>query len=546
MFVPGPSGPTAERARETRPPQPSGTLGARLANGLRGTWGPDGVSQRICRLRRIAPEVQLVEHIGPNGRRLSYGGLSTCKSPLCPLCAAKWARTRSEEITSAVDFWGSKKVLFGTLTMAHRPKMALALQHRLLTRAFGNLWSGRAGQECVERFGGRPESVRAHDRTWSAEYGWHPHLHVLFFRRSMAQTEAELLAALSDRWPEALATALRSMKRFCARTLARAATDLQAPCLKDTVNRCHCLECTTVRARRMFGSKMCPRRQPLLDSIHRISDLLRDFSEAAIKPSREIGVRLETARPEDRAANYLSKLGLELSFNEAKGVHERIDRHGRRILHYPHWGVAHLATIHGHPLRVQARRAWGQLFSATKGTQTITFSDRSALGLGADPYAEGEEPIEAGAEEFTRLLGSIVGGTWDALKKTQQHGLLVTLGEAHALGILGDLPYVKPPPGLHGVPSSRGPPRERYVQPEAIQWALQLAKAERRGHEAARVPWSTRSDRFPDGLFANLPPQWQWQPVTTHEPGAPWDLEELMHRRAVKVNIQLGLRFGQW
>lgn len=505
------------------------------------------MSQRICRLRRIAPEVQLIEHIGPHGRRLSYGGLSTCKSPLCALCAPKWARTRSEEITSAIDFWGARKVVFATLTMAHRPGMSLALQHRLLTRAFGTLWSGRAGQSFVASWGGKPESIRAHDRTWSREYGWHPHLHVLFFRRSLAQSETELRETLSDRWPDALATALRSMKRFCRRTLARAATDLVAPCVKNaSAGRCHCLECTTVRARRMFGGKLISRRAPLLDSVHRLSDLLRDFSEQAIRPNRAIGVDLQAVRAEDRASTYLSKLGLELSFSESKDVHERIDSRGRVIRHYPHWGVAHLACHHGHPLRVDARRAWGELFRSTKATQTITFSDRAALGLGMDPYADGNEPPEPNAEEFTRLLGSIVGGTWDALKKNQQHGLLVTLGEAHEMGLLGELPYVKPPPGLHGIPSSRGPPPSRYVQPEGILWAIALAKAETRGKEAVRAPWFARTDSFPDGLFANLPPRWQWQPIATHEPGAPWDLEELMHRREVKVKLQLGLRFGQW
>jgi Replication protein len=505
------------------------------------------MSQRICRLRRIAPEVQLVEHIGPHGRRLSYGGLSTCKSPLCPLCAPKWARTRSEEITSAIDFWSARKVVFATLTMAHRPGMSLALQHRLLTRAFGNLWSGRAGQSFAESWGGKPESIRAHDRTWSREYGWHPHLHVLFFRRSLAQSETELRETLSDRWPEALATALRSMKRFCRRTLARAATDLVAPCVKNaSAGRCHCLECTTLRARRMFGSKLVPRREPLIDAVHRLSDLLRDFSEQAIRPSRAIGVDLQAVRAEDRASTYLSKLGLELSFSEAKDVHERVDSRGRVIRHYPHWGVAHLACQHGNPLRVEARRAWGDLFRSTKATQTITFSDRTALGLGADPYADGDEPPEPNPEEFTRLLGSIVGGTWDAMKKTQQHGLLVTLGEAHEMGILGELPYVKPPPGWHGIPSSRGPPVPRYVQPEGIMWAIALAKAETRGKEAVRAPWFARTESFPGGLFGNLPPCWQWQPIATHEPGAPWDLEELMHRREVKVKLQLGLRFGQW
>jgi hypothetical protein len=533
MFVPG-QRPAGERCAAGAPSQPSTAYGARLASGLRGVWGRDGQGQRICRLRRIAADVQLIEHWSATTRRLSLNGLSTCKSPLCPLCAPKWARTRSEEITSAIDHWGARRVVFATLTMQHHKPMVLALQHRLLTRAFGHLWSGRKGQAALEEWGGKPESIRAHDRTWSREYGWHPHLHVLFFRQSEAQTAAELEASLYKRWTESLGTALRSMKRFCRKTLANAAqwellqrANFGGWCVGF---RCTCESCTRVRARRMFG-RLIRKNEPLLDSIRRVSGLLRSFSETSIKPSRERGVKLETVRAEDRAPTYLSKLGLELSFTEAKNVHERIDQRGRLIRHYPHWGVAHIATRHGHELRVTARRAWEELFTATKGTQTITFSDRDALGLGPDPYAEDQEPPEASPEEFSRLLGQIAGNRWDTMKRQQGHGLLVTIGDAFDLGTLGAMPFVDPPIGFHGLPESRGPPLEPYRQPDGIHWAIITAHAEKRGAQ--------RSSAL---LALNPLEKLEWVPLVPRDSsGLRWDAGALL---AQKIKCaQLGLPF---
>jgi hypothetical protein len=487
-----------------------------------------GPAQDICRLRRIAPDVQLLEHTGPGVRRLSYTGLSTCKSPLCPLCAPKWQRTRVSEITSAIQSWGAHRVAFGTLTMRHHKGMPLALQHRLMGRAFGHLWSGRAGQALAKAFGGKPESVRAHDRTWSLERGWHPHLHVLLFlqsehRHAPESTPAELEELLWQRWsgepmvgphrrgwngrdtPGALASALRTFKNFCNKTLARASVleDGQStPCWEKYVlsyagrelRSCGCYNCTVQRARRLFGSRLLPRLSVMLevpsaflDGIQRVSDMLDRFSEKSLAPVRERGVQLDSVRAGDNAASYLAKLGLELAWASSKSVNV-VDG----ITHYPYWALAHLGTEHGNPLRVPARGAWRELFWATRGTQTITFSNREALGLGPDPYAENQEPPEASAEEFTRVAGIIAGPAWDRLSKEQRHGLHVTLAAAHQTGVLEALPYVDPPPGWHGVPSSRGPPPPPYVPLEAHERAFRMAAAERRGGAVVRAAWDKR------------------------------------------------------
>ncbi len=532
-------------------PQPSAALGARLANGLRAVWGPEGKAQRICRLCRIAPEVQLIEHSLLDNRRLSYVGLSTCKSSLCPLCAPKWQRTRAEECTKAISHWGAERSYMGTFTMRHHRGMALSLQHRLLTQAFGHLWAGRGGQALVRELGGKPETIRAHDKTWSFEKGWHPHIHALMFFQSEKHTDSELTELLAERWAEALGQGLRRMKRFCKRTLARAsqlgelcfdkrigmaciaAPDVICPCVSCArerlkTRRCPCLECATVRARRIFGVRLIPKVQPLIESVRRMSVLLEAFTEENLRPN-ERGVEISKARAEDRVGDYLAKLGLELSWNESKGVNEV-----RGVKHYPYWAVAHLATRHGHPLRVHARRAWAELFRATRATQTITFSNRAALGLAPDPYAEDGEPPEHVEGELSRVLGTIDGKNWDTNARAQQHGFLVTLAVAHEKNVIEDLPYVKPPPGLSGIPANRAPP-VRPARPTPHQRLERLAAHERRGEAVAR------------DLFDQLPKPAPDEPMepfrfdTLTPRGQPRSLEEVRER--IERSRQLHLRF---
>lgn len=539
-------------------PQPSGALGARLAGGLRGLMSQ---AQTLCRLKRIATDVQLHEHTSKDGqKRLSFSGIATCKSSLCPLCAPKWQHTRVSEIALAVQRWQGAaardyinggvygprrdntpgaRVMFATFTQRHHKGMPLVLQHRLLSRAFGHLWSGRAGQALVKKLGGKPQSVRAHDRTWALETGWHPHLHALLFFQNDLTPDIEQL--LWQRWaggaeygprrpgsvfrrvpppdvygprlpvrlrrerstwaykesPGALVSALRAMKRFCEKTLARADELESDPglCWRSFVNdyagrdlkSCPCLACTTVRARRMFG-RLVPRLPKqrdgytaghLVDAVHRVSLMLEKISEDSLAPVRERGVQCEPVRGTDQAPKYLAKLGLELAWNASKGVNVV-----RGVAHYPYWAVAHLATQHGNPLRVAARRAWAELFAATRGTQSIVFSDREALGLGPDPYAEGQEPDDRREGELSRMLGQIYGATWDVLRKQHKHGLHVTIAVAHEAGILPDLPWVSPPTTeWAGVPSSRGPPPAPYLPMELRQRRLRWDARFERGRE---------------------------------------------------------------
>ncbi len=503
---------------------------AALAAGLKGLMG---FAQDTCRLRAVSPSVQLIEYTSPDRRRMALHGVHTCKSPLCALCAPKWQRSRSDDISAAIDAHplGADGVYFVTLTHRHNRKMNLALQHRLQTSAFGSLWGGNAGQKAAARLGGKPESIRAHDRTWSKERGWHPHTHALLFVRNAELDPSELGKLFDKRWPIVLAAALRRFKTQCLRIITRsdqvvwsdvgekAFPSGQGGCGRHDCRVCmlpfygprvelpffgplregeaqrvwrgpklgalplraseqigECLHFRE-RATRIFGVRLFPRVRrealgpdasgkpryservvPIHDSALRVLSMLEPFTAESIRPTKAHGAFVERMRNRERLPNYLAKLGLELASSLSKLGKEGSDR----VRHFGQWEVARLATTHGHPLREAARRAWSQLFWATRGTQTITFSDREALGLPEDDYADGAEPDEQRDGERSRCVGLIEAASYRERVTEREHGVLSELAAAYERGELAALGYVDPPGelsrALRVVPPVRGPP----------------------------------------------------------------------------------------
>lgn len=524
-----PFAPRRERGEGRPPLTGAGELAGAvaLAAGLKGLMG---YAQDTCRLRAVSPTVQIVEYSSPERRRMALHGVHTCKSPLCPQCAPKWQRTRSDEITIAIDSHGPEGVFFVTLTMRHNRKMRLALQHRLLTSALGNMWSGRAGEKRAASIGGRPLTIRAHDRTWSAPRGWHPHIHALLFVGDAGVDAAELGRLFDKHWPRLLGAALRRFKSLCLRIVTRSDgvfwddNDRAHPSGRGGCGRPDCRVCQLQfqgprrelphfgpwqetempklwrerrlgslplpgseqdgeckhfreRAGRLLGKRLFPdsRRvvcgvgaddRPLWreqavsihDSALRVLQMLEPFTASSIRPTKANGAFVERMRDRDRLPKYLAKLGLELANSTSKLGHAGTDG----VMHYSHWEVARLACEHGHPLRVQARRAWSDLFWATRGTQTITFSDREALGLGPDPYAEGNEPDEQRENEQQRCVGMIEAARYRERVAEREHGVLAELADAYARGALASLGYVDPPGELgrmlRSVAPHTGPP----------------------------------------------------------------------------------------
>lgn len=507
---------------------------AELAAGLKGLTC---YAVETCRLRAVSPTLQLVAYSNEERARLAIHGVHTCKSPLCPLCASKWQRTRSDEISQAIDRWDGE-VFFITETMKHNRKMSLSLQHRLLTAAWGSMWSGSAGRAAADELGGKPESIRAHDRTWSSERGWHPHLHSLLFVRNVDVDTAALARMFDSRWPAMLQQALKRFKNQCLRILTgsdsidwewddqlqretgRWEASGEGGCGRPDCRVCQIPfqgprfeqpfvgplqewivsrpiwresklgalplrqseqdgECRHFRERatRLFGVRMFPRTRKEIcgvdaedrnvyrevpvsihDSARKVYAMLEPFTASSIRPNRAHGTFVERMRDRDRLPRYLVKMGLELASSLTKVG--RVDERGVR--HYGHWEVARIAATHGHPLRKQARAAWQQLFFSTRGTQTITFSDREALGLPDDPLAEGDEGEDPRADETTRVVGCIEAAAYRERVAEREHGVLIELAAAYANGELGKLDYVDPPGPLgrvlRTVAPQTGPP----------------------------------------------------------------------------------------
>lgn len=486
-----------------------------------------GIAQDTCRLRPVSPTLHFVEYRTPESRRGALHGVHTCKSPLCPYCAPKWQRTRSDEITRAIDSHapGPDGVYFVTLTMRHNRRMALSLQHRLLTAAFGSLWSGNQGNKAAAKLGGKPECIRAHDRTWSNQHGWHPHIHALLFASDSAFSEADLAALLDVRWPRVLGSALLRFRRQLQRIITRSerVDENGVGCGYGGCGRVDCPVCYVrfqgprrhvphagpvregetlpvwrepalggwalrageqqgecwhfrERATRLFGVRMFPRHKreiggvfadgspryvervvPIHDSALRVLRMLETFTPENIRPTRLRGARVERMRDRERLPKYLAKLGLELASSLEKVG--KIDERG--IRHFSHWEVARIACEHGHPLRDSARRAWKQLFWATRGTQTITFSDREALGLPDDPLAE-SDPDEQQPDETRQLLAVIEAPAFIARVAVHGHAVLGEINAAYESGDWGSLAYVEPVQALrlvkHPETAVRGPP----------------------------------------------------------------------------------------
>lgn len=496
--TPGGFSGTNEQRRPFAPKPKPGAIGAHLANGLRGLMGR---SQAACRLRRTAPGVQLTEiHDRTTGdNRLSISGTATCKSPLCPLCAPALMRVRTEEITHAIDEWGAARTWFVTFTVRHNKRMPIALLHRLNTLAFGNLFGGRSGQALSRELGGplvrtpappglpdvapgpvryqKPHSVRAHDRTWSDRHGWHPHLHTLMFLHAELEPD-RVRELLTRRWKESAAKAVSAMKEI----VHRAMTEPESPDLRS-------------RCEKTFGKRIFTKGRTLKDAARPLAKGLQSFSESAVVPLDAYGVVAELVRAPGRVAKYLSKLGLELTGMGSKTGRVVIEG-GSVVEHFSLWQLAGVACTHAHPLRQKARAAWCDLFYATKGTQTLTWSQGARKAFGLDELDD-DDVTQEGVMSITeeqRLLGWIDGPEWDQLKREQRHGLLASLYNAHKLGVLESLPYVQREPMSPKAFMGRGiEPAPAPERPELAD-LLERARARGRAPPAPHVP----EERPPD------------------------------------------------
>lgn len=142
-------------------------------------------SWRVSMCHRV-PQVASVElYHHAEFASASYGGLQTCGSVhICPVCGAKIAARRSDEILDAAQRWIARggSVLMVTLTLQHVAADCLTDLAGALNAAYRAIKVGRPWQRFKASYG-LVGSIAAREYTHGLVNGWHPHLHALFFVR---------------------------------------------------------------------------------------------------------------------------------------------------------------------------------------------------------------------------------------------------------------------------------------------------------------------------------------------------------------------------
>lgn len=117
---------------------------------------------------------------GEGKNAAGFSGLSTCGSCwACPVCSAKIARKRTEEVETLL-LWNAERggsVALATFTMKHHSGHKLRELRRALSKAWKHITQSRAWKE-TRKAEGCDGYVRAVECT-VGDNGWHLHAHVL-------------------------------------------------------------------------------------------------------------------------------------------------------------------------------------------------------------------------------------------------------------------------------------------------------------------------------------------------------------------------------
>lgn len=159
-----------------------------------------------CGCKRHSQTVDLVR----SAKGAHFVGVETCGSVWhCPVCAARIAEKRRQEvaeaITGASEAGGAAYML--TLTIRHNRRDKLAY----LKCAIADGWRKAQNRRAYRTFKaqhGVIGTIRAIEVTHGQSNGWHPHLHILFVtKNSFDEGEiAEVEQTLFDLWADVLST----------------------------------------------------------------------------------------------------------------------------------------------------------------------------------------------------------------------------------------------------------------------------------------------------------------------------------------------------
>jgi hypothetical protein len=143
-----------------------------------------------------------------HSERASYRNLETCASVhVCPICGAKVAEHRRQELGAATAAWLDQGggLLLATLTLQHSLGDKLADVAGALNGAYRFVKAGEMWKRFADGVG-LVGSVAATEYTHGGA-GWHPHKHALLFTAAPL-TDAQVGAAsawLKERWSRAVA-----------------------------------------------------------------------------------------------------------------------------------------------------------------------------------------------------------------------------------------------------------------------------------------------------------------------------------------------------
>lgn len=173
-----------------------------------------------------------------NSSKVKFTNALTCKSAwACPSCSAKVMAMKGTDIAAAIDAlssWYKQDCFMVTLTMPHTNKMTCASSFELLRQTWryftrqgcrsGHVYKNKKneikhrGKDPYGKFRedlGIRYNCRVYEATWSEEFAWHPHLHVLFWvPRENFNKVLSYEDALMERWWKCL--------KICAKRLLKA------------------------------------------------------------------------------------------------------------------------------------------------------------------------------------------------------------------------------------------------------------------------------------------------------------------------------------
>lgn len=141
-----------------------------------------------------------LHHDHQHGRSF-FSGIQVCGSPWsCPVCAAKIAERRRQEIQQTID-WAYQQQLqpvMVTLTFPHQRTDNLGELLDKQRQALAKLRKGRSWDLAKRRWGFEG-LIRALEVTHSERNGWHPHTHEIWLVRPDA-TAGDIKTTVLKRW----------------------------------------------------------------------------------------------------------------------------------------------------------------------------------------------------------------------------------------------------------------------------------------------------------------------------------------------------------